>query len=216
MIILPEYDTNKFKKKDILTQNKFPQNKIVSLFNCVKNRKRNCPKSVNLEQPDFSIDVNSQPNVTEAIDQPNVSDIFLDGGQSYPFLESSRMIDHSQTIIVSITKTFARVNSDVKMAPRPPLKLSKIFTKTKDTIPKLDKAGVVYEIPCKSCEKSYIGETIQKLGQRIRQHERSCDVTNNKALTALSKHARDTQHVFDFDKTRILVNENYKNKLQIQ
>ena len=48
---------------------------------------------------------------------------------------------------------------------------------------KEDKKGVVYEIPCQKCEKSYIGETGRTLSKRIKEHKYAvCSMNMNNAI----------------------------------
>lgn len=66
------------------------------------------------------------------------------------------------------------------------------------------------------CDSKYAGETIQKLGERIKEHKSSCEKVSINNITALSKHAVDLTHKFDFDNVKTLCNENNKDKLRIQ
>ena len=54
--------------------------------------------------------------------------------------------------------------------------LSRIFKTTKDSIPKLNTANVVYNIPCTDCTACYIGTTKRPLKNRILEHKK--DVYN--------------------------------------
>ena len=58
-------------------------------------------------------------------------------------------------------------NSTVK----PHTNLRKILVHPKDKQKTDDKTGVVYEISCASCDKTYIGETAQKFGTRRDEHK---------------------------------------------
>ena len=72
--------------------------------------------------------------------------------------------------------------------------------------------GSVYCIPCCECEQKYIGETIQTTHTRLQQHKSLCDtVLWTKVFKKLEKnnygtsmHTLDTNHQWDFDKTKIL------------
>ena len=41
------------------------------------------------------------------------------------------------------------------------------LSQLKDVLPMEQRSGKVYEIPCSTCDKSYIGETIRRLGSRL-------------------------------------------------
>lgn len=78
-----------------------------------------------------------------------------------------------------------------------------VFTKLKDTIPKMKQINVVYSIPCGACDdKQYIGQTSQTLEKRIAQHRNS--VRSNASATGLTQHSVENGHGFDFSRTEIL------------
>lgn len=90
------------------------------------------------------------------------------------------------------------------------LTVGKIFTKTKDKTPLLDNCNVVYKIPCKQCEKCYIGQTKQNLKQRITQHK--SDSRIGKKSCALADHFQRMDHMFDYDNTTILEIQTHQRK----
>ena len=60
----------------------------------------------------------------------------------------------------------------------------------------------VYEIPCKDCEKIYVGESGRDLKKRVREHKsgiKNADVNN-----ALFVHVRDFDHPIDFENAKIV------------
>nr|WP_253308758.1 hypothetical protein [Rickettsia endosymbiont of Ceutorhynchus assimilis] len=66
----------------------------------------------------------------------------------------------------------------------------------------------MYKVP-RECQKCYIGETMQYLDKRMKQHKYDC--RNDRMLyedkTALSKHHFQTGHRFKFDDVEILDSE---------
>ena len=81
---------------------------------------------------------------------------------------------------------------------------------------------MVYRIPCRDCFQVYVDETVQHLAKRVYQHK-SDEKNYKKDLekkrvdgTALAKHARDENHVFDFDGTKILAREGNTTKRRIR
>ena len=78
-------------------------------------------------------------------------------------------------------------------------KLSHNLVKNK---PKVNHESGVYKIPCKSCEKSYIGETGRTLTKRIEEHKK--DIEKQKPDSGVAEHIRDTDHFFDFKKAKIV------------
>lgn len=76
------------------------------------------------------------------------------------------------------------------------------FTKLKDPVLTSERFVLVYNIPCSGCDVVYIGETIQHLKTRIRQHTN--DVKNKRTKnSALVDHALNHHNNFNFDNTSI-------------
>ena len=73
--------------------------------------------------------------------------------------------------------------------------------RTKATDMVRDKS-VVYEVPCGSCQKSYIGETGRGLETRLKEHKR--DLRNNMEHSAFVIHALKTNHLPNFAGAGIL------------
>jgi hypothetical protein len=48
------------------------------------------------------------------------------------------------------------------------------LVKPKDKRLMEETAEVVYQVPCKNCDKIHIGETGRKLGTRISEHKKDC------------------------------------------
>ena len=83
--------------------------------------------------------------------------------------------------------------------------LRNVFTKTKDSVPLLKRTNVIYKIPClgngtNSCDKSYVGQTKQYLGNRLNDHKRDLKREYNPSLpkTALVEHFHELDHYPDF------------------
>ena len=68
--------------------------------------------------------------------------------------------------------------------------------------------GLIYSFACNDCAGVYIGQTEQKLKNRIKQH---ISDRNSKTLkvnsTAAYQHSKNLNHTFDFVNTRILTKE---------
>lgn len=76
-----------------------------------------------------------------------------------------------------------------------------------------EKHGVVYAFDCNDCDGKYIGQTRQKLMNRVKQHEndqRRC--TKLKNHTAAVQHILDTGHTFRYNGTKILASEPHLGK----
>ena len=95
-----------------------------------------------------------------------------------------------------------------------------IFSKLKDNTDLLLQSEIIYSINCNSCNAIYIGQTKQYLKNRINQHKNSIQkkkLTPNIPNTALSDHAVDNLHNFNFNNVKILNKEtNYKKRLILE
>ncbi len=60
----------------------------------------------------------------------------------------------------------------------------------------------VYKIPCKCCDKFYIGETGRDLAQRLKEHK--TDIINRKSHSGVANHVLETSHNFDFEQAKIV------------
>lgn len=103
----------------------------------------------------------------------------------------------------------------IKIAYKSNKTLRDIFTYNKTKTEKLKTDNVVYEIKCQgnvneSCEKIYIGTTKRMLGTRINEHK--LDIEKRRTSTALSQHAKELNHLINFDDVKILNREKKENK----
>ena len=74
------------------------------------------------------------------------------------------------------------------------------LSKVKDTLPLESQSGVVYEIPCSCCNMSYIGETVRRLGSRVKEHKDACSHCEIEK-SALADHAWSKGHPVAWDKS---------------
>ena len=79
---------------------------------------------------------------------------------------------------------------------------NKLLNKLTKNKPSKNVTQGIYEIPCRSCNGIYHGETGQGLNIRIKQHRR--DIAEQKPHSALATHVREADHPFDFNKARIV------------
>lgn len=84
------------------------------------------------------------------------------------------------------------------------------YSQLKTKIPKNKKTHTIYEVPCAGCNQVYIGQTSQYLESRLNGHK-----YDKKNQTALSKHARQHNHTFNFQDTKILKTEYNQQKREI-
>lgn len=126
----------------------------------------------------------------------------------------------SVAYVPSLTERISKILSvfapHVRVANRPCNKTTQFFANTKDRLPPLDQNGCVYRINCNSCHKTYIGETIQKVSTRIKQHKYDVNASKRGKTpkAALAQHTMRSGHEFNFDGTSIICKEKNKRKLR--
>lgn len=96
-------------------------------------------------------------------------------------------------------------SKDIHIAYKTTNTVSQFFTRLKDRTKKLNNNNVVYLLQCLTCGVFYVGQTKQRLQQRLTQH--SSDVRNKPNFCALSKHIFETGHQIDFKQASILFYE---------
>ncbi|XP_071580549.1 uncharacterized protein [Temnothorax nylanderi] len=83
----------------------------------------------------------------------------------------------------------------------------KKFIKTgKDNLDKLAHSNVVYKIPCRECEATYVGQTKRQLKTRVKEHRSDINKNSGSPLV-ISCHRLETDHDFDWDNVEILDTE---------
>ena len=104
---------------------------------------------------------------------------------------------------------------------RPHLKLRQILVHPKDQIPPDKKCDVIYEIPCLTCNKTYIGESGRQFCTRKKEHQKECEKETSATLTralkmkatqenlksAISDHCKRENHLMDWDAARVIRTE---------
>jgi len=91
--------------------------------------------------------------------------------------------------------------------PLPIIELSTVLSSGKDPVPARKRRGVVYEIPFGDCEHKYIGEKKGSLSTWLKEHHRYTlpkNILKNPEKTALTKHAAQSGHVFNWDCAHVL------------
>ena len=113
----------------------------------------------------------------------------------------------------SINNLLKTNETDIVICPKKFCTLKKeIFTKLKAPTPKETKSNLIYQIQCKGCDSSYIGQTKTYLKNRLSKHIST--IRNQKQDTALAKHAIRELHSFDFERVKILdFDTNLNNRL---
>ncbi|XP_059499415.1 uncharacterized protein LOC125448232 isoform X2 [Stegostoma tigrinum] len=90
----------------------------------------------------------------------------------------------------------------IRVAHKPTNTLKQQLMNFKDTLQTTSKTNVIYKIPCKNCDKHYVGQTGRKLATRIHEHQLA--TKRHDPLSRVSLHTDEEGHHFDWDKTSIL------------
>jgi len=64
---------------------------------------------------------------------------------------------------------------------------------------------IIYKVPCKDCDLSYIGETARDRSKRMSEHRTA--IKKNDRNSELAKHANDERHEIHLDNVETLGNE---------
>ena len=89
----------------------------------------------------------------------------------------------------------AFLKHNVATALRPTNTLKKILVHPKDKNDITETSDGVYDIPCKGCDKSYIGETGRLFGTRLQEHQKDSEnIQDTKFTRANRKVSTSEQH----------------------
>ena len=87
-----------------------------------------------------------------------------------------------------------------------------LFPKPKDPVPKDHTRGAIYSIPCKDCDKSYIGETKRKFSTRLKEHQKAVEHKHSQK-SALAEHCLRSGHTVSWEASKILrISANWRNR----
>lgn len=180
------YKENINKIRNILTKNNYPIyiiNNIISKTLNNNKDKRNNRNNKNNNEPSEEINFYSVPYV--------------------PKLTETKTMKH---MINDETAILAHKSNQT---------IRQLFTRNKTKQDILKIANTVYEIKCEGnenekCDKVYVGTSKRMLGTRIAEHK--ADVNKERESTALAQHAKECNHVMNFDKIKILDKEKRVNK----
>ena len=97
---------------------------------------------------------------------------------------------------------------DVKIARRKIKTVGELYTKLKDKTPTLLQANVIYRLQCEDCNKYYVGQTSQRLKNRIGGHKSDCKYHPERCM--LAAHVNEYDHKINYDDVKILdIEPNY-------
>ncbi|KYN29802.1 hypothetical protein ALC57_00753 [Trachymyrmex cornetzi] len=93
-------------------------------------------------------------------------------------------------------------------------KLNKYIKVHKDVIPTNSKRDVVYQITCKDCDATYVGQTGRRLQTRILEHKNHIN-RNTTTQSVITEHRLEHNHEFDWSNVRVLDTERFFSKCLI-
>lgn len=76
----------------------------------------------------------------------------------------------------------------IHLCLRPFQTVGQLLSRAKYQVVDLDKAKVVYRVPCTGCSASYVGQTHRRLAQWLEEHKR-CVALGDFNSSALAEHA---------------------------
>ena len=105
--------------------------------------------------------------------------------------------------IRGLSEELQRVFSEhgVNIYHKPSNTLRSHLVRPKDKQEKKDKCGIVYQVPCGSCDDFYVGETARSLGKRFEEHA----ATDRES--AVLEHVKKSGHSVSFEDVRVLASE---------
>lgn len=218
------FDTNIAKINTILAKNSFPPGIIRKLINQVLHDKRNHGQHQHNTNSSYPLgnhtmsqtevepapEDNDNRAITNQVDQsPNVTQL-----QPQPIHYAS--ITYVPGITDALSREVTKRLNTIKLSKRPSSHVRLLFTNNKNKVAECDQSNVIYRGDCSGCNQCYIGETKQKLGERIKQHKYVASRCMTKASTALASHTKSSSHQFNFDGATALVHERGKSRLRVQ
>ena len=102
-----------------------------------------------------------------------------------------------------LSEKFERVCAPlgIKAAFKPVKTLKQALMQVKTRIPDKRKRCVFYEVPCKGCDKRYIGKTRRTLKVRLGEHKQG--VKRGEPKNGIAVHAHESQHTIDWEGARV-------------
>ena len=111
------------------------------------------------------------------------------------------MLPYMRGVAEVIRRVLMKVN--IKTCFQPHRILLQLLVHPKDPIPPKQRRGIVYRIPCGSCDMSYVGQTGRTLDLCKKEHQRAL-VNGDINLSALAEHALEQYHAIAWDQALVL------------
>ena len=126
------------------------------------------------------------------------------------------VIPYVEGVAEKLKRAFRKHNVSTAMRPTNTLKSILVHPKDKKDITEISDA--VYDIPCRTCDMSYIGETGRLFGTRLKEHQKDSEKisdikftratrkasTSEQHKSAITDHIAQENHVIDWEGATIL------------
>lgn len=113
----------------------------------------------------------------------------------------------------NLRNLLVKYDSDLRIGFKPLSTINKLIPTPYTKTPTAQQHGIIYSFSCNNCDGQYIGQTGQKLINRIKQHQNDHKSKKPRANnTAAFYHSQNTGHTFDFDNTKIITTEKHLQK----
>ena len=109
-----------------------------------------------------------------------------------------------------LKRIFHKFGANIYHVPTNTIRSS--LVKPKDPAKTIEQCGVIYQLNCKDCGESYIGETARVLKKRVSEHKR----TEGGKRTAVGDHQAEKKHQIDWDNLKIVGREDHTWKRKIK
>ena len=195
------------------TPKKYKESVVNSLIDRAVILSDNTYRPKNLKKVrEILINNNYPKNITEPLIKKRINKIYNSNSSNIKTSEQKNYI--SLPFIPDINHQIKKVLKphNIQIAEKPSNNSKTFFTKLKPNIAKSNQTNLIYKIDCLECLKTYIGQTKQYLKNRTKEHQNSIRKLNEHQ-TALSNHAIENLHNFNFNNVQVLDYEkNYKKR----
>ena len=124
----------------------------------------------------------------------------LYNGNSKPNIQEEDKKFISFPYICGLSENIEHLLKDkFKVAHKTHTNVGQLFSKLKSRTKKENQSDVIYKVPCSNCQATYVGQTTQYLKKRMEAHR-----YRKNEITALSRHASEQKHGFDFANVEVL------------
>lgn len=211
------HDENRNTIKEILIKNNFPPKTIENLIHQVWNSPNRNTGQNSSNQPSY-------PFINYTINDSNATLPLANSTMASAQLQENTKkkryagMTYIPGLSEQLSKQLRRHSPELVIAPRPPAKVSQLFSDMKQKLRPGQCSCVVYGIPCSNCKKWYLGETSWSLDNRCKLghcKDLKYGKKTSKNKTALLHHTLETKHNFNFDGKKVMKKVRTKRLLKI-